>query len=154
MEQPLFIYTVKIRVLTPHLSCMWKGCIRRATPSLVPRPFLRGRKKRPGTYCWRMRLVPKISVNLDTPRILSVFLNSYPSFYVRILYLCKIASAGEDNFMVWYSMQESSLKRCAFRRWSHSSSCWQHPLETTFRSFPTVLSRYSCVSLAIALSFS
>ena len=50
-------------------------------------------------YCWRMRLVPKISGNLDTPRILSVFPNSNPSFYVRILHLCKIASAGEDNFM-------------------------------------------------------
>ena len=44
------------------------------------------------TACWRM---PKISGNLDTPHILSVFPNSNPSFYVRILHLCD----GEDNFM-------------------------------------------------------
>ena len=62
-----------------------------------PGRFVRGREKRPGTYCWRMRLVPKISGNLDTPRIISVFPNSNPSFYVRILH--KIVSAGEDNFM-------------------------------------------------------
>ena len=48
------------------------------------------------TYCWRMRLVPKSYGNLDTPRIESVFPNSNPSFYVRILHL---SSAGEDNFM-------------------------------------------------------
>ena len=35
--------------------------------SLVPRPFLCGWEKRPGTHCWRMRLIPKISGNLDTP---------------------------------------------------------------------------------------
>ena len=33
---------------------------------------MRGREKQPGTYCWCMRLVPKFSGNLDTPRILSV----------------------------------------------------------------------------------
>ena len=60
---------------------------------------MRGREKQPGTYCWRMRLVPKICGNLDTPRRLSVFPNSNPLFYVRILHLCKIVSAGEDNFM-------------------------------------------------------
>ena len=123
------------------------------TPSLVPRPFLRGRKN--GlvyTYCWRVRLV--LPRNLDTPRILSVFPNSNPSFYVRILHLCECW--GRKFYGLWYSMQESSLKRCTFRRWSRSSSCWRHPLETTscFRSFSTILSRYSCVSLAIALSFS
>ena len=55
--------------------------VRTLRTSLVPRPFLRGW----AWYILRMRLVPKISGNLDTPRILSVFPNSNPSFYVTSL---------------------------------------------------------------------
>ena len=92
------------------------------------------------------------------PRFLGIWiLPAYYPFFLIVIPRFTSAFHISGKTILWimvFNARVVSEALCVIiRRWSRSR---RRPLETTscFRSFSTILSRYSCVSLAIALSFS